>query len=471
MLIPWGPWRPDVGGPGKPFCDVAQGVVPQAAANGVGYGPFPQLITATGAEALSGAPRGGVSVQKADGTWIYIAATAAKIEKLSSSYQWDDIETGRSVTTGYDVSFAQYGSVLLNTDSTSGLKAYDIETPAGNNAVSGAPSSASFVFTCDNVVFVGNAGGNNRRIQSSARGDYTNWLTQGADGKTFEDGGALIGGRNLENGLAFLAQERALRLIRFGAGPGLYAITKLAGERGCVHDRTLVASDGRAFWWDRDGPWNYSVADGPPVPIGSEKINRWAEENIGPANYELLQGMIDPARNLVLWRVDSTYALAYNWLIQEWSVIPVASSFLAQIATAGVTINDLSGTIDSLSSIINNREWAGSAPVLGGLDTSYKFATFTGSNMAVLMQSAIQSGEREEVIRWARPVSDAASTLAVGTTPSLATGLTWNTAASKGSHGWTQQRVRGRNVAFMETIAAGTSWTFTNGVELGGGPK
>lgn len=471
MFMPWGAWRPDVAGPNKGFCELAQGAVPQSSGQGIGYGPFPQLLTQSGAEALSGAPRGMISLQKTDGTWGVYAATATKIEVLDSSYQWSDVETGRTVTTGDDVSFLHYGSYLLNTDTTSGVKAYNVDSPSGNNAVSGAPSAVRFLFSSDNVIFALDCAGNNRRMESSARGDHTNWSSQGADGKTFEDGGALICGGDLKNGNAIILQESAARLVQFGVGPALYAIQKIADGRGCVAARTFVSFDGAAFWWDTDGPWQFTVGGG-LVPIGAEKISRWADENIGASNYEDLVGTVDPTRALVLWRVDATYALAYNWILKEWSTIPMVTSTLSRIATAGVTIDNLSGTIDSLNVTINNREWQGGAPVLGALDGSYKFALFTGSNMAALVQGPIASMGREELVRWVRPASDAsASTVSVGTTPSLGTSLTWNTAATKGSHGWTQQRSRGRNLAFRESIAAGTDWSYTNGVEIGGGPK
>lgn len=471
MFLSWGGWRPDVAGPNKPYCELAQGVVPQSAGQGLGYGPFPQLITASGAEALSGAPRGLISLQKASGSWAVFAATASKIEELDSSYQWTDRETGRTVTTGDDVSFAQFGSFLLNTDTTSGLKAYNFDSPAGNNAVSAAPSAPRHVFVADNVVFLLDVAGNARRMVSSARGDHTNYTTQGADGKTFEDGGDLICGGDLKNGSAIVLQERAIRAVSFGSGPSMYGIQKVAAGRGCVAARTFISFDGAAFWWDTDGPWMFTMGGG-LVPIGAEKINRWANETIGASNYENLVATVDPSRSLVLWRVDATYALAYNWLLQEWSTLPMATSTLARIATAGVTIDNLPGTIDALDSVINNREWEGGAPVLAALDSSYKFATFTGTNMAAAIWSGITSADRPELIRWARPVSDtAASTLAVGTTPALGTDLTWGASATKGSHGWTQQRARGRNIAFREIMAAGAAWSFANGVDIGGGPK
>jgi len=471
MFLPWGPWRPDTAGPNKPYCETAQGVIPILTSKQFGYGPFPSIETATGAEALSAAPRGVVSIQKYAGTWQVYAATAAKIEVLDASFQWSDIDTGRTVTAGYDVSFVHYGSGLYNTDTTSGLKLYDVETPAGNNAVSGAPSAIASIFSCSNVMFALNVGGNNRRMQSSKRGDPATWVGGGADGKTFEDGGALIAGRDLQNGRAIVCQERCLRLIQFGVGPALYAVTKIADGIGLVAERNLVSYDATAWGWDREGPWEYTVG-GKPIRIGAEKITRWAAANIGASDYENLQGVVDPSRHIVLWRVDSATVICYNYLLKEWSILPIVSAALTRLATPGTTINDLSGTIDAQTLTIDNPLWAGSAPGLGALDTSYKFATFSGDNMAALIQSSKLMDDTEPLVKWVKPESDcSSSTVTAGTADSLSASLTWGSAASRRSDGWTQQRFRSRVMAFRENLPSGSDWSFTNGVEIGGGPS
>ena len=66
-MLSYGPWRPDVGGPNTGFATTADSVLPQAAAGGIGYGPFPQLVTPSVATALSGATRGNISLVKFDG--------------------------------------------------------------------------------------------------------------------------------------------------------------------------------------------------------------------------------------------------------------------------------------------------------------------------------------------------------------------------------------------------------------------
>jgi len=473
-MYAFGAWRPDAAAANSGYAKVADGVVPKIVGQQIGYAPMARLVTASGAEALGGPPRGVHSAQKNDNSWLTFAATETTIEVVDSTYQWTDVETGRSLAADADVSFSAFGAYLLNTDVTNGFKAYNFEVPAGNNAVSGAPAAAS-VFICNNVVFALGVSTNPRRFQSSGIGDHTAWSSKGADGKTFEDGETLIGSRDLKNGAAIMAQERALRLVQFGTGQGLYSITKIADGRGCVADRTLVGLDGIAFWWDTNGPWKYELG-GRPIPIGKGKINEWALTNIGAGNYKNLQGIADPERNLVFWRIDDSRTLVYDVTLDEFTTVPLASSALLRLATPGVTIDNLGGTIDEMSGTIDNRLLAGGALLLGALDMEGKFATFTGESMPATIEGALRNSPITGIVGRATPIDDAPDgTLQIGVTDSIDTAIQWKPGAAKTSSGRTALRARGMNMAFRRNVTAGANWTYILGVDhilpSGGGPR
>lgn len=470
MRQPYGPFRPDAAGPNSGFAAVADSVLPQASVNGIGYGPMPSLVTASGAEALSGAPRGMITAVKVDGSVAVIAATASTIELLDSTYQWSDIETGRTVTTGDDVSFAQFGSKILNTDTTSGMKAYDIDAGGANSAVAAAPA-ARCVFTCNNVVFAGNTTANPRRMQSSAIGDHTNWTTEGADGKTFEDGGPIVGGRDLKNGAAVLFQETVMRLIQFGSGPGLYSIAKIADGRGAVSDRGIVAFDGMVFYIATDGFYKYTLGGG-NEPIGAEKVNRWLADTIAAVDYENISGAVDPYEKVVWWRLPngggtlSTLLLGYDWQLNEFFTATVTTSALSRLATAAVTIDTLSGTIDALDMAIDSRLLGGGALFFGALDSSYKFASFTGTSLQATLQTCSIALPNTVLVNRCAPDSDASnSTIILGVSDNRHTGLTYKDAASKTTSGRVGLRGTGKVIAFKETIPAAATWTFATGIE------
>jgi hypothetical protein len=464
-MLPYGPWRPDVGGPLSGFAKTAEGVVPKKVASGLGYGPFPRLVTAAGAEALPGTPRGNLSLQVPGSGWKQYFATDTTIEEMAADYSWTSIDTGRTPPAGDDVSFCQFGSFLLNSDTVDGYCAYNIVAPAGNNAVSGAPAARS-LFTCSNVVFALDCDGNNRRMKSTDIGRYDVFDKGAADGKVFETGGALIGGRDLSNGVALIWQEQSIRVVQFGSGPSTYALTPLTGNRGAVADRTIVAMDQRAFWWDTTGPWMF--AGGAPAPIGENKINVWAADNIGASNYGSLQGTIDPSRNLVGWRLDATKILLYNWVEEEFSIVKATTTAIAKLATSAITIGDLTGTIGSYTVPFGNRLWQGSAPLLGGLDADMKFATFSGANMGVTLETCVMNSPTQDLITLATPADDCAvGTLAMGTADSFDEAVTYAAGEPRqpARGGATNQRGRGSNISFKRQIDPEATWTYIEGVD------
>ena len=465
-MLYYGAWRPDVGGPASGYARVADGVLPQKVAGGaIGYGPVPQLVTQTGAAALSGAPRGVISLQIPGGAWKVFAATSTTIEELQSDYSWSSVETGRTVPTGDNVSFCHFGSFLLNTDTTDGYKAYNIVTPAGNNAVSGAPSARK-IFSADNYVIALDCNGNNQRMMTSDLGRYDVWTGGAADGKIYEDGGALTAGIDVGSHRALVMQESAIRLLEFGSGPSTYSITKLSGTRGCLSDASLVGADGLAFWWDTTGPWMFS-SNG-IEPIGQDKVNRWCEENIGASNYASLQGMLDPSRNVVAWRIDASRFIVYNWTNREFSTFRANTSTLAYLATAAVTLGDLTDAISAYTIPFGSRAFQGSAPVFGALDSANKFATFSGANMAVQIETDVLDSPTQDLITDAMPIDDcSAGTLTLGTASSPDQSLTWGTPAARETRrsGTTMQRGRGSQIGFRRLIPAGSQWASITGVD------
>lgn len=486
-MISWGPFRPDVGGPNSGMAEIADSVLVQAAGSGIGYGPFPSLAVSASATALPAAPRGSISLRLFDGTQRVYYGTATTIEELQSDFSWSAIATGLSVTADDDISFVHFGSYLLNTNTTDGFKAYNVETPAGNNTVTDAPS-ARFTFSCNNVIFALDCDGNNKRMQSSGIGDHTAWNRLGANGKTFEDGGALLWGADLKNGAAVIYQDDASRLIQFGGAPGgaLYTIAKIADGRGSVGERSCVSFDGMVFTLATDGFYRFTLQGG-NEPIGAEKINRWFLARVDQSRLSEVQGAVDPLNKVVWWRFprltdldDTVFSglLGYDWQLNEWVTATVDTSSLARLASPGYTLDAMDGfgPLDSIDIPLDSRFWQGGQPLFAALDGTYKFGTFSGASMVATLRSCVLNSPVTSKIGWATPISDAPnSTLAIGAKDVLSDPLVWTDPAGKERNGATAQRIRGLNIQFEEAIPAGDAWTFSNGVDhvksAQGGPK
>lgn len=481
----WGKWRPDVVGPNMPFCAVADGVIPQQAglspygAPLVGYGPFPSLVVPGTATPLSAAPRGNISLTLNDGTYDVFFATATTIEQLSSTFTFSSIETGRSVTSGDDVSFAHFGSFLLNTDTTDGLKAYNVQTPAGNNAVSGAPSSPRTLFICNNVVFLLDINGNNKAWANSAIGDHTEYVLRGANSGVFSDGEALICGVDLKNGSGLIFQQHAMRLIQFGSGatPALFSIVKAADGRGSVGERSVVSFDGMVFFLDTDGFYKFDLSSG-NTPIGAEKVNRWFFSQVDSSKLATVQASIDPTRKIVSWAFFSLgnssttvrdRILNYDWQLDEWSTATVNTSSVTRIATPGYVLDGMDGfgTLDQMIQIpLDDRFWQGGQPVFAGLDGSFNFGTFSGPAIAATLQSTTTNNPFSALENEITPISDNAnSKILLGVQDKVSDPITWKSARARSRGGRVKLRGHGLNITFQETHAAGDTWTFTNGVD------
>jgi len=250
MEFPFGPFEPDAGELEPGICMVADGVMPQR----IGYGPAASLNVSDAAEALPDDPRGVISVVLNDGTWKVYAFTQSEVYELQSDFTWNALGASLNVTAGDDVSAIHFGDYLLFTNTTDGLIAYNLETPAEFTSISAA-GNPRFIFTCANMVFgldCLDSSGNrdNRLIRNSDFNDFNNWSTRAADYQPLEDGGPLLSGFDLKDGAALILQERATRLLQFGnaGGGALYSLRRIAEKLGSVGAKSSVGYDGAVYW-------------------------------------------------------------------------------------------------------------------------------------------------------------------------------------------------------------------------------
>lgn len=487
-MIGYGELAPDAGELEPGICMVADGVLPQR----VGYGPAPAINVAVGAAALPYDPRGVVSVVKNDGTWQVYAFTATEAYSMASNYTWTALTATLNVTAGDDVSAIHFGSYLLMTNTTDGLDTYNIETPAGFSNVSAA-GKPRFIFTCANMVFgldcLDDAGNrNNRLIRNSDSNSFTNWTTGAADYQPLEEGGALLYGADLKDGAALILQERAVRLIQFGnAGGGAhYSLRTVSSELGSVGARSCVSYDGAIYWLATDGFRQFTLGGGIKT-IGAGKIDEWFFNNVDQGALSLVQGQADPFTKMIWWRFKAQGAssnvifdrmLGYSWQWDRWVTNSVQTTYLANLATPGITLDSMDsyGVLDNIDIPLDSRAFQGGQPLFGALDAGAKFGTFSGGNQAAILTTSTTNSPVTTLIAWATPIDDAsAGTLELGVKDEPADSITWKAGAAKVASGRTPLRGRGKNVAFRRQIPASSTWTYARGVDhvqsAGGGVR
>lgn len=479
MQFPFGPFAPDAGELEPGICLVADGVMPRR----TGYGPAAGLNVSSGAGALASDPRGLLSLVLNDGIWQVYAFTGTEAYSLASDYTWTALSASLSVTAGDDVSAIHFGDYLLFSDTTDGLKSYNVQTPAGFTSISAA-KAPRFIFTCANMVFgldcLDSAGDrNNRLIRNSDFNSFTNWTTGAADYQPLEDGGALVAGFDLKDGAALILQERAIRLLQFGnaGGGALYSLRKVADGLGSVGARSCVGYDGAVYWLATDGFRRFTLGGGIET-IGAGQVDDWFFNAVDQSALAFVQGEVDPYTKMIWWRYkaqgatsDTVYTqmIGYSWQWQRWVTNSVSSTYLAFIATPGVTLDNMDsyGVLDDINIPLDSRAFQGGQPLFGALDGDKKFGTFSGSNQAAILTTSTSISPTTGLISWATPVDDAsAGTLELGVKDEPADSIVWKTGASKVNSGRAPLRGRGKLVAFRRSISAAATWTYARGVDF-----
>lgn len=469
---------------------VANGVLPKPQ----GFGPAQQLVTAATATALPAAPRGAITCLKRDGTTVVFGLTATALYQLSATYTFTLVANGYNCTSGDDWSAVQFGNFLLYTNTTDGLWAYNIELGGAPAAITaaGVPREieiiANMVFAFDCKDTAGTR--NNRLIRNSDFNDHTDWSGGAADYQPLETGGALLGGFNLRNGAAVIVQEKAMRVLQFGnaGGGALYSLQDVSLERGTVGRKSCVAFDGVLYGISTNGFFRFTLQSGLEY-IGAGMIDEWFLSRVSLANRSKIQGAIDPARKVVLWRYPSDgdpsatvtgNLLGYSWGFPNnpWFTWSANLAYLSRVATAGYTLEELDafGTVDSITISWDDRFWQGGQQVFAAFDSNLKYATFSGASQAATLTTTTQNSPVTTLIGWATGIDDAGGTLEIGVADALSDALVFKTPAAKVSAGRFPLRARGLNVAFRRNIpAADPTFTFAKGVDHvranSGGPK
>lgn len=489
MQFPFVQFSPDQGdlSPGSMIqCDGVQPLAP-----GNGFGPFPALnISGTATAPSGGAPRGLISYQKKDGTWAVAIATATTVELKQSDDTWTAIDTGLSLTQGDDRSMLRFGDKLLYSDTTQGLRAYDVEAGGSASAISGV--APRVLCECGNMVFGGDcldAGTglrNNRLIRSSKFSDHTAWTGAGSDAQPLESGGAVIWIGKLSDTAAIVLQQRAVKLIQVGnvGGGALWGIQSISEEFGAVGAKSCAVFDGVAYWFATDGWRRFSLGGG-IERIGAGRVDQWFLSRVDQSDLSLIQVAIDPFRKNVLARYKGPNAsgttvfgdiLGYNFAFDRFFTLTVNTTYLGYTATPGVTWDTIAGSWDASTYTWDSRLLAGGQPLFGAIDANNKYGSFSGAYMAATLETAVSDSPVSTLISTATPKDDSADgTLQLGVRTSMSDSTTWKTGNAKQASGRVPLRGRGKYIAFRRNIPAGSTWTSAKGVDFiqsaGAGPR
>ncbi|CDP52351.1 hypothetical protein [Devosia sp. DBB001] len=479
MQFPFGPLAPDLGETAPGTVMVANGVLPLPE----GYGPAPSLSVAPGAEALPDAPRGMAALVLNDGTWKVFAFTADNWYSLLNDNSWFSLAGAFNITADDDWSPVHFGAYLFGANTSDGLVAYNVELPAGFTTVAGA-GKPRFIFACANYLValdclddVGER--NNRLLKVSGLGDPFEWVKKGADNQPLNDGGPLVFGADVKNNAALILQERAARLMQFGALNGKqFSLVKLSDGVGSVGARSCVAFDGAVYWFSTDGFRKYTLAGGIET-IGAGFIDDWFLSVVDQSRLAWVQGSYDPLRKMVWWRFPrpgatgevTTDIIGYSWRWDRWVTSEEATTYLTRIATPGITLDSMDaeyGPLDGINTLLDARLWQGGQPIFAALDSERRFSMFAGGAQAARITTSTQPSPVHGKISGATAIDDAAnSTIELGVKDALSSPIDFKPPAGKGSRrpGWTGLRGSGNHIAMRWNAPKNEAWSFAKGID------
>jgi len=437
---------------------VAQNVVPLS----VGYSGFPASENYSNA---ASEPLLRSFAAKFGSTTQLFAAGGSKLFKFNpSTLNLDDV----SKSGGYaatDWSFVQFGNSILAADNASKIQYWTVDGVATTfqDVAVNAPVAKYLTIVRDFVVAANLDGGTNaNKVQWSDINDFTDWTAGGASQSDFQivaDGGNINGVTGGEFGLVLL--EQAIVRMTYIGSPFFFQFDVLTRNLGCMEGGSVIQYGNTTYFLSDNG---FYSCDGTTIKsIGNEKIDRYFFDNVNINSIDTITAAVDPVKKLVVWNYpnisNGRSLLIYNYQINKWSQADTTASTVSSIATAGYTLEDLDvfGTLDSLTTSLDDRLWAGGKFLFAGT-TGNKISTFTGANLTAQLQTSDIEQGYNSVVTLARPQIDNGScSVAVASRRELDDTITFGNQVPTTSEGRVSLRSAGRYHRF--NIIPSGNWT------------
>ena len=176
-----------------------------------------------------------------------------------------------------------------------------------------------------------------------------------------DDGQKITAMLVAQDALVILKEDSVYRIS--GTGPNDWVVELISPTAGCVAPKSVLYTDGNAYWWSARGPVVWT-GDGEPMRLGAAFISDLISSDV--LNYSLLgqiQGVHDIKNERIIWavpevgRAQNTLMLPYKYRLGrfegQWYAIDVAS-FLAAEDSIGQPLVFIGGYYGHIF-----RWWAG----------------------------------------------------------------------------------------------------------------
>ena len=465
----FGEWMPDQPSVSGALTD-AKNVVSQA----IGYGPFPSPVTfstSNAAEDLTTL----YAAKQPNGDTALFAAGSTKIYTVSGVGVITQVKTGMTTGTNDKVRFTQFGKTVISANNSQKLQAWTLGTSTSFADLASNAPIAKYITVVRDFVVVANtyesAAQQQYRVRWSAINNETDWtedVNTQSDYQDIPDGGQIVGIRGGEFGLVFL--ERAIHRMSYVGTPFIFQFDNISRGKGCMVAGSIAQYQGITFFLSDDG---FYMCDGQTVtPIGAEKIDRYFIDNASDSDFGSMSSAVDPIRKLVIWNFKTIYGnrnvLIYNFKTQKWTYGDAGTDFLSEASTSSVTLeqlDDISTSIDALTTSLDSRLYVGGKYFLGGT-LGTRVMTYTGANQTGYISTGDLDIGANSVVTLARPIIDNGSaTVAIASRTLLDQGVTFGSAVAASSENRVPLRSAGRYHR-LKVTPTGSNWNNAISVDV-----
>jgi hypothetical protein len=458
----FGPFEPDK----PPFLSqsliTASNVYPGA----LGYRPVGQFEPLTSGTASK--PLGAASFVSPAGITTIVAGTQDALYRLELS-GWTLLAGGFSLVDDIRWRFAQFGGLAIATNGSDPLKKIDLTTFATAN-LGGSPPTMKMLTVVKDFLVGGSVGGVVNKVQWSAINNAEGWTIglEQADYQIIPSGGEVTGLLGGEFGL-ILQRGRVSRMTYVGDNL-VFQFDEISNNVGCVSPHSVVQAGQMGFWLSDNG---FVMWDGATIkPIGQERVDRTFSASYTRGSWVKMSTAVDVSNNLVVWAMGDRM-FVYNWVLDRWSIIdqPAAIVFSGYSRTFGLEdIASLYPVLELVPYSLDDPRWKGGDPKFFVFDASFRLGNFSGTPMAATLGTGDNEivGGRDARITFVRPLGDAIDgvSIDIACRARLGDTLTANTYSGLTSSGDVPVRESGRYVRLTQEFAAGTDWTYAQGIDL-----
>ena len=443
--------------------EVANNVYPKTD----GYGPISDFSSFT--DALGANFKGGGAFIAADGTSTLLVGTASGLVKYAGG-SWTNLITGMTVSGQWR--FAQFGDYVI---AVNGVETKVVDLAAGTaGTLTGAPAGVAVAVVGAYVVIV-QASGDLSGVYTSGFNDHTDWnyVSSTATYQPMLTGGEVMGIAGGEYGV-ILQRQRLVRMSLTGDSTAPFAYDDISTNVGCA-SKGSVAQHGNRIYFLSDSGFKCLIAGQEPVQnIGSEKVDRTFGGEVSRDDWEGIFSAIDPQSKVAIWCVPGAPGKLWihNWELERWSTATLTIDAVFSGFTSSIDLETLAVTypdLDAMTISLDDPRWAGGHPRLYAVQTK-QVGTFFGDKLQATFEFSFNdfAGGRYARIRDIRPVTDATDghTITLDCRARLGDAENIKTASSIRASGVMPVRASGRYVKPKWTIAAGTSWSYAQGMEL-----